>query len=105
MTSTRDPAAWPARHARAFPDLAPPPGGLARLRDRLAAPRRRARALTLAFVPALLVAALATLVLVAVPARARLPDHPALAAPTGMPGARGGVVVRLGPGVTLAWVP
>ena len=96
------------RHARAFPDLAPPGGGLARLRARIdGRERRRARLLTLAFVPSLALAAAVALVVVRTPAEP-LPDHPSLAHTGGaavvVRGAAG-VAVPLGGGVTMYWVP
>ena len=97
-----------ARHPGAFPDLAPPPGGLARLRARVdGADRvdgRRARVLTLAFVPALAAAAFAFVLVTDAPVA--LPDHPSLAAPTtGAAGVAGAIAVPLGEKVTMYWVP
>src|SRR4051812_30880820 len=95
------------RNPRAFPDLAPPPGGLARLRDRLdGVDRRRARLLTLAFVPSLAAAAVVAFVVVAPgrgePAHGDALDHPALVEHAAPPST---AAVDLGGGVTLYWVP
>src|SRR4051794_11393625 len=94
------------RHPLAFPDLAPPPGGLARLRDRVdGVDRRRAGLLTLAFVPSLAAAAVVAFVVVAPgrgePAHGAL-DHPALVEHAAPPST---AAVDLGGGVTLYWVP
>ena len=98
------------RHARAFPDLEPPPGGLLRLRQRL---RPRPRALVLAFVPALAAAAAIAIVVTRPPSPSSSPqpaewaDNPSLStskAPVVVDGAAG-VAVPLSANATLYWVP
>jgi hypothetical protein len=99
------------RHPRAFPDLAPPAGGLAKLRARLdVADRRRARLLTLAFVPSLAAAAAVIAFVVARPGANHVDEldldaQPALATTHG-DGAHveGAVPVPLSNGATLYWV-
>ena len=116
------------RHARVFPDLAPPPGGLASLRTKLArADRpdrrdrrdgRRARLLTLAFVPSLAAAAAVVTLFVTRTApvtfdhdedarhlAAEIAAQPALATPTGHVVAGATAAVPLADGATLYWVP
>lgn len=106
------------RHSRAFPELDPPPGGLARLRERVGfTDRRPARLLALAIVPSLAAAAVALVIARAPPppvstsAMGFAPlDHPSLAAPapSSRPVVSGGaraLEVPIAQEVVLYWVP
>lgn len=107
------------RHSRAFPELEPPPGGLARLRERVAlGDRRPARLLVFAVVPSLAAAAaaLALIVTRAPPPSASAAmgfapfDHPSLAEPSPsspavVAGGARGLAVPIATDVTLYWVP
>ncbi|OGQ22360.1 MAG: hypothetical protein A2138_10575 [Deltaproteobacteria bacterium RBG_16_71_12] len=99
-----------------FPELDPPPGGLARLRERVGlVDGRRARLLALTVVPSLAAAAAAMALVIARAPRPPPPglapyDHPSLAepsatAPAVLAGGARGLAVPIAPDVVLYWVP